>query len=118
MLILLDLLVNYLIGLAGNLIGLVFFELAPPPTEPSLPGLVAQVGFTFGGPALCFCYVIAITLLFEDGAWRRRLGRLGAVGRMALTNYLMQSVVCTLLFNGYTEQVAHMYKGMDLIKNH
>ena len=24
-----------------------------------------------------------------------------AVGRMALTNYLMQSVLCTLFFNGY-----------------
>jgi sulfoxide reductase catalytic subunit YedY len=24
----------------------------------------------------------------------------------------------TLMFNGYGEQVAHLYKGMDLIKNH
>jgi uncharacterized protein len=33
--------------------------------------------------------------------WQRRLQPLVQVGRMSLTNYLMQSVICTLIFNGY-----------------
>jgi uncharacterized protein len=40
-------------------------------------------------------------LLVGNESWRRRLGPLAAVGRMALTNYLLQSVVCTAIFNGY-----------------
>ena len=51
--------------------------------------------------ALCFFYVLLITLLAQRAAWRRRLAPLEAVGRMALTNYLMHSVVFTMLANGY-----------------
>jgi len=38
--------------------------------------------------------------LREDS--RKRLTPFAAVGRMALTDYLMQSVVCTLFFYHYT----------------
>jgi uncharacterized protein len=33
--------------------------------------------------------------------WRQRLHPLTYVGRMALSNYLLQSLVCTLIFYGY-----------------
>lgn len=62
-------------------------------------GLAGQVGVSQGlaGPALGLAY----------GAWwlprlaRRPPPALAALGRMALTNYLAQSVVMTLLFFGY-----------------
>ncbi len=51
--------------------------------------------------ALAFVYVSAIVLLFDRGpAWRRRLGHLAPVGRMALTNYLTHSVLYVVLFTG------------------
>jgi len=46
-------------------------------------------------------YVAGITLLFQRDAWRRRLLVLAPVGRMALSNYLMQSVMGVLVFYGY-----------------
>jgi uncharacterized protein len=62
-----------------------------------------SVGFSFaiGGPALMFVYLALLTLLLQSPLWARRLAPFGLVGRMALTHYLTQSVVCTLLFNGY-----------------
>lgn len=49
--------------------------------------------------ALCLGYIGALTLLYLYGA--RWLGWLAPAGRMALTNYLLHSLVFTLLFYGY-----------------
>jgi uncharacterized protein len=54
-----------------------------------------------GTLALAFVYLSALVLLFHRSAiWRRRLGYLAPVGRMALTNYLTQSVLYFVLFTG------------------
>jgi len=51
--------------------------------------------------ALAFTYLIGLVLLFHrSDAWRRRLAYFTPVGRMALTNYLTQSVLYLLLFTG------------------
>ena len=51
--------------------------------------------------ALALAYLSALVLLFHSGAaWRRRLGYLAPVGRMALTNYLTHSVLYFVLFTG------------------
>jgi uncharacterized protein len=52
-------------------------------------------------PALTVGYAAGILLLIQQPAWRRTLGVLAPLGRTTLTQYLMQSVVCTLVFNGY-----------------
>lgn len=61
------------------------------------------VGYSFGigGPALMFVYLAALNLLLSRKVWQRRLALFSPIGRMALTNYLTQSVVCTLIFNAY-----------------
>ncbi len=56
---------------------------------------------TFGAPALMLFYVSGLTLLTQRESWRERLAPLGPVGRMALTNYLTQSMLGTLIFYGY-----------------
>ena len=56
---------------------------------------------TIGGPLLCFLYVVGLGLLVNEPRWRSRLAPITAVGRLSLTNYLLQSVVCTTLFYGY-----------------
>lgn len=47
-------------------------------------------------------YASGLALLFLNERWRPFLTRFAAVGRMALTDYLMQSIVCTVFFYHYT----------------
>ncbi len=63
--------------------------------------VLTGLGNTLGSPALGLAYIAALTLLLQRGRWKSRLGPVGAVGRMALTNYLMQSVVFVLLYFSY-----------------
>jgi uncharacterized protein len=55
-----------------------------------------------GSHILAAGYVSGLSLIFLHEKWRRILLPFAAVGRMALTNYLMQSVLCTLFFYHYT----------------
>jgi uncharacterized protein len=46
-------------------------------------------------------YIAGIMLICRSGKLRRLTARLAAVGRMALTNYLMHSAICTFIFYGF-----------------
>ncbi|MBX9581366.1 MAG: DUF418 domain-containing protein [Gemmataceae bacterium] len=46
-------------------------------------------------------HVSALILLYRAGYARGLFRRLEAAGQMAFTNYVMQSVICTLIFFGY-----------------
>ncbi len=46
-------------------------------------------------------YACVLLVLLDDARWRSRLSGLAAVGRMALTNYLLQTVVVTTLLYSY-----------------
>jgi uncharacterized protein len=75
----------------------------PPEAMAARPGLglLASVLVTFGTVPLAFGYIATATLLLQRAGWRRSLGHFAPVGRMALTNYLSQTVICLLVFYGY-----------------
>jgi uncharacterized protein len=50
---------------------------------------------------LVMAHVSSIILLYKSRYVQPLFRRLEAVGQMALTNYIMQSVICTLVFFGY-----------------
>ena len=54
-----------------------------------------------GNPAMACAYAVAVVLLFQAPAARRLAAPLAAVGRSALSNYLLQSVICTAIFYRY-----------------
>ncbi|MFZ5823849.1 MAG: DUF418 domain-containing protein [Bacillota bacterium] len=78
------------LGAAGSLLALL---------SDSLPLLT--LGALLGGPGLGFAYGAGLTLLSLRPGWTERLAPLTAAGRMAFTNYLLQSVICTLIFYSY-----------------
>lgn len=89
-----------IIGLIGNGI-YVYFGQQANRAMPSLVNLISLFGQTFGAPALALFYMATLALLAERPVWRGRLAPLANVGRMALTNYLLQSLIGTTLFYGY-----------------
>jgi uncharacterized protein len=50
---------------------------------------------------LVMAHVSAIVLLYKSRYAQGLFRRLEAVGQMALTNYIMQSIICTFIFFGY-----------------
>jgi len=69
--------------------------------EPTWRLAIATISQAVGAPMLMLAYVSAICLLAGRPGVGERLKVLAPVGQMALSNYLTQSIVCTLLFYGY-----------------
>ena len=89
-----------IVGLTCNLM-FVSVAASPDRVASSYYELATRGARTIGGPALCLFYISAIVLLVQKRTWYERLYPFAAVGRMAMSNYLSQSVVCTLIFYGY-----------------
>ena len=68
------------------------------PRPPDLLLFAAALSRVYGTYVLALGYAAGLTLLARQERWRRRLAPAAAVGRMALTNYLLQSLVCVVLF--------------------
>ena len=57
--------------------------------------------FDWGTEGMAVAYACILVLIWQRPAGARALRPLAAAGRMALTTYLTQSIVCTLLFYSY-----------------
>jgi uncharacterized protein len=87
------------IGVAGNAAFAVGGSFDPSPT--SVMQNVGRLCLVVAAPAMMAFYASTIVLLTQREVWRRRLAPLAAVGRTALSNYLLQSLICTAIFYSY-----------------
>jgi uncharacterized protein len=87
---------GWLVGLPANVLAAWAFarwEYLPP----SPAGLIGVAGQALGVPMLAIGYACSVALLAMAGS----RSPFAPVGRMALTNYLMHSVVCVVLAYGF-----------------
>ena len=86
------------IGIQAAVLPVLFVspEVVPLVARPLLPALLDM-----GSGMLGLFYACVIMLLVQRTDWSRRLGGVAAVGRLALTNYLVQTVLVTTLLYGY-----------------
>ncbi|NOJ92180.1 DUF418 domain-containing protein [Corallococcus coralloides] len=93
-------------GVIGSGSGLVLQQLMlkqvfTPETLPAWVSFAMAPLRNLGDLGFAAVYVSGITLLFQRATWQRALGLLAPVGRMALTNYLSQSILSVLFFYGF-----------------
>lgn len=85
---------NFALGFSGPLPG--WGPVSP--NEPAWLTAWTTVGLTIGTPVLAVGYLSALSLICLR---RGTLDRLAAVGRMALTAYLLESVLAVIVFRGF-----------------
>jgi uncharacterized protein len=88
------------IGLVGNyaFAAIAGKEAVMPPTAAGIAGVIL---YSFSVPALALGFAALIATLWQTDSWQNGLKFLSPVGRMALTNYLMQTIICVFIFYGY-----------------
>jgi len=93
---------GFAIGIPGNIAVVSMRWTLDLPQMPTTPlAALSNLIPAFATPALSMGYLCLVILLCNDERWLARLRRFGAIGRTALSNYLMQSVIGTLIFYSY-----------------
>jgi uncharacterized protein len=88
------------VGLVSGAAFTLIFQLNREP-GPSPIKLLGSLCYWISRPAMMIFYVLLIVRLAQDPRWAKRLAPFGATGRMPLTNYLMQTAICTTIFFGW-----------------
>lgn len=89
-----------IIGVIGNF-AYASLILSLPRYEPTFTLFAASFGQMVGAPALSLFFISSFALIVNSNNNKNWLHYLAAPGRMALSTYLLQSIICTTIFYGY-----------------
>jgi uncharacterized protein len=89
-------------GIIGNVVYVAIYQfVSEDPLTPTAANIVMWIASSLGVPALSCFYAIVVILAFQTSRGRKMLQPFALVGRMALTNYLLQSIVGAVIFQGW-----------------
>lgn len=108
---------GFALGLPFNVLMWWSHEHLPGMDDPM--ALVSTAAYALGVVPLAMAFASGFALLWINEGWRQRLLALAPMGRMALTNYLMQTFIALALFTGMglglgTRSSAVMFEVMAL----
>ncbi len=63
--------------------------------------MVGLTGMDLANASMTIIYIVLFVILYRKVNWEKRLGSFAPYGRMALTNYVFQSVIFTFLLFGW-----------------
>lgn len=89
---------GFLLGVPAGM-AYAYFELDGK-SLPSAEGLWDTLSYALNVAPLGLAYAATITLWYMKGRYIHMLQLIKQAGRMALTNYLMQSVICVIIYFG------------------
>jgi len=78
-----------------------FMSMAQEPQMNSWTAMIGLSGYDLNNVAMTFIYLALFVMLYRKMKGEKWLVKLAPYGRMALTNYVMQSILGTLLFYGW-----------------
>ncbi|MDI6766899.1 MAG: DUF418 domain-containing protein [Bacteroidota bacterium] len=88
------------LGIVGNFLFVLMREYSNP-SVPSFFSFLFTLGFAIGAPSFCFFYAASIIRMTQNYKWKKKLLPFASIGRMAISNYLFQTLICITIFYSY-----------------
>jgi uncharacterized protein len=92
---------TFALGAASAMGAGVSFLLAKPEDKVTVTGVMVHIFMNLNRPLLCIAYMGIIVLLLQKPGASKVLQIFAPAGSMPMTNYIMQSVMATMLFYSY-----------------